>query len=186
MTALRLAILCSGTLALAACASAPDAAYPSLAIRDAEYASGQVPRPAGACLGEDGAPPVQGQFAPAPPAPPPPPPPTLSPDLVERVAQLEAQARAAHADFERALPATRAAVRARGSVGSKSWGRAEVAYANLRAIRARTAIPLADLDTLVATRSVAGEPVDAIVAARDSAARLVENQDTVLGELAPR
>ena len=96
MTALRLAILCSGTLALAACASAPDAAYPSLAIRDAEYASGQVPRPAGACLGEDGAPPVQGQFAPAPPAPPPPPPPTLSPDLVERVAQLEAQARAAH------------------------------------------------------------------------------------------
>ncbi|MBB3033185.1 hypothetical protein [Alteriqipengyuania lutimaris] len=193
MNASRLALAPTAALAtalaLSACASAPEKDYPSLALRDAERATGQYPQPTGDCLGDadgDSAAPVQGTLQPAPSAPPAPPPPGLSNDLAERVAQLEAQARAADADFEAALPAARAAVRARGSTGSKSWGRAEVAYANLRSIRARTAIPLADLDTLVATRSVAGEPVAPIVDTRDEVARLIEQQDAALAELAPR
>ena len=162
MNALRLTILATSAAALAACASTPDTPYPSLAIRDAERASGQYPVPQGDCAGN--APDAGGTLRPAPPAPPPPP--SIPASLVEQASQLEAQARAAHADFERAVPAARAAVRGAGAVGSKSWGRA-------------------DLDTLVATRSVAGEPVDRIVAARDAVAQLVEQEDAVLVELAP-
>ncbi|GAB5347851.1 hypothetical protein [Alteriqipengyuania sp. 357] len=191
MNAYRIAIALASALPLAACATAPDSAYPSLAIRDAERATGHYPAAGGDCAGmetgaETGADGVEGQFDPAEPAPAPPPPPELSSDLAERVAQLEAMAREAHADFERAVPATRAALRGRGSVGSKSWGRAEVAYANLRSIRARTAIPLADLDTLVATRSVADEPIDEIVSSRDAIGALLTQEDAVLSELAPR
>ena len=183
MNASRLALAATTALALSACASAPDRAYPSLALRDAERATGQYPQPTGECAieGAQG----EGTLQPPPPAPAPPPAPTLSAELVERVAQLEEQARAADAEFEAALPAARSAVRGRGAVGSKSWGRAQVAYANLRSIRARTAIPLADLDTLVATRSVAGEPVEPILEARNSVARLLDQQDDALAELTP-
>ncbi|NCP17665.1 MAG: hypothetical protein GW855_00680 [Erythrobacter sp.] len=188
MNHLRPLTVLSGALALSACASAPEGSYPSLAIRDAEYATGQVPLPTGDCA--DGAAPVgpraEGQMQPAGPATPPPPPRSLSADLAERVMQLAEMARAANAEFEAAVPATRAAVRSRGGVGSKAWGRAEVAYADLRSIRSRTAIPLADLNVLVATREVAGEPVKEIVAARDAVARLIVQQDAVLSELAPR
>lgn len=171
--------------ALSACATAPDAEYPSLALREAEYETGQYARPTGECLVEDGGPRTEGQFEPPAPPPPPPPPRTLSTDLVQRIAQLEEEARAAHADFERALPTARSTIRGAGGVGTKSWGRAEVAYANLRSIRARTAVPLAELDTLVATRSIAGDPVAPIVAARDAVAQLIEAEDAALRDLAP-
>ena len=55
----------------------------------------------------------------------------------------------------------------------------------MRSIRAKTAIPLADLETLVAARSVADEPVSEVIAARDAVLRLVEAEDAVLRELAP-
>ncbi|MEL7718790.1 hypothetical protein AAG604_10945 [Citromicrobium bathyomarinum] len=188
MSAARLAIAIA-TLpamgALAACATTPDSAYPSLGVREAEYESGEFPRPTGDCA-PDGPAPVTGQFEPTGPvAPPPPPPPVLSADLAERVVQLEEQARAAHADFEKAVPATRAAVRGSGSVGSKAWGRAQVAYANLESIRARTAIPFADLDSMLAIRSVNGEPVEAVAKAHAEVARLIAEEDAILNELAP-
>ena len=185
MNALRLATLLACAAGLAACATGPDAAYPSLGIREAEYETGNLARPTGDCAGSDGLA-ASGQFEAPAPVIPPPPPPALSTDLVERIAQLQAQAREAHADFERAVPATRSAVQASGSVGSKSWGRAEVAYANLRSIRSRTAVSLADLDTLVAVRSVAGEPVDEIIAARDAVRELLDREDGVLAELSLR
>ena len=47
-------------------------------------------------------------------------------------------------------------------------------------------IALADLDTLAATRAVAGEPVDQIVSARNAVAEMIEREDAVLSELAPR
>tara|TARA_B100000678_G_scaffold223306_1_gene190903 strand:- start:871 stop:1428 length:558 start_codon:yes stop_codon:yes gene_type:complete len=185
MNALRLATLLACAAGLAACATGPDTPYPSLAVREAEYQMGQIPRPSGNCA-KCPEMPATGEFEPPAPVAPPPPPPVLSTDLLERVAQLEAQAREAHADFERAVPATRSAVRASGIVGSKSWGRAEVAYANLRSIRARTSIPLADLDTLVAVRSVDGEPVEEIVAARNAVLALIDQEDGVLDELSLR
>ena len=185
MNAFRFTTLLACAAGLAACATGPDSAYPSLGIREAEYETGNVPRPTGDCVGSEGLA-ATGQFEPPAPAAPPPPPPALSTDLLERIAQLEAQARESHADFERAVPATRSAVHASGSVGSKSWGRAEVAYANLRSIRARTAVPLADLDTLVAVRSVAGEPVEEIVAVRNAVLDLIDQEDGVLDELSLR
>ena len=188
MNAYRIAIALASALPLAACATAPETAYPSLAIRDAERASGLYPVPTGDCIGaDDASDQVEGQFEPADPAPAAPAPmPAPASDTLARAAQLEAIAREAHSEFERALPATRTAVRARGAVGSKSWGRAQVAIADLRSIRARTAIPLADLDTLVATRSVGGEPVETIAAARDAVAALVAQEDAALSELALR
>ncbi len=181
MNALRLATLLACAAGLAACATGPEAAYPSLAVREAEYQMGQIPRPSGDCADcakctPAGESPATGQFEAPAPVSPPPPPPALSTDLLERVAQLEAQAREAHADFERAVPATRSAIAERGGVGSKSWGRAEVAYANLRSIRSRTSIPLADLDT----------PVEEIIAARDAVLGLIAQEDGVLDELSPR
>jgi hypothetical protein len=191
MNAFRIVPVLACAVGLAACATTPDGEYPSLAVREAEYQMGQIPRPTGDCADcaqcpEGGEMPATGQFEPPTPVAPPPPPPALSTDLLERVAQLEAQAREAHADFERAVPATRSAVRDSGSVGSKSWGRGEVAYANLRSIRSRTSIPLADLDTLVAIRSVDGKPVEEIVAARDAVLGLIAQEDGVLDELSPR
>jgi len=188
MTASRILMILAASATLGACATAPDKEYPSLGIREAEYTSGQVPLPTGDCADTAVAAAARekGQLAAAQADAPPPPPPALSSDLLQRVAQLEEQARAAHADFQNAVPATRAAVRARGAQGSKSWGRAEVAYANLRSIRSRTSIPLADLDTLVAVRSVDGEPVEEIIAARDAVLGLIAQEDGVLDELSPR
>ena len=188
MSAARLAIAIAtlpAMAALAACATTPDSAYPSLGVREAEYESGEFPRPTGDCA-PDAQAPVTGQFEPADPVSPlPAPVAILSPDVAERVVQLEAQARAAHAEFEQAVPATRAAIRGSGSVGSKAWGRAQVAYANLESIRARTAIPFAELDSLLAVGSVAEDPVKAIAAARTAVAELIAQEDAILNELAP-
>ena len=187
MTAQRILLILAGTAMLGACATAPDRDYPSLGIREAEYTSGQVPLPTGDCADTAVATAARekGQLAAGGPDPAPAPPPALSADLALRVAQLEEQARAAHAAFEDAIPATRSAVRARGAQGSKSWGRAEVAYANLRSIRARTAIPFGELEMLLATRAVADEPIDEIVLSRDVVIALIDREDSVLAELAP-
>ena len=75
---------------LTACAST-GGDYPSLAIRDAERAEGTF-EPAEAA-----------EEAPAPPAPP-------SADLLERLAQLETEATAAHRAFLEAAPGARRAV----------------------------------------------------------------------------
>tara|TARA_B100000678_G_scaffold172637_1_gene144025 strand:+ start:147 stop:713 length:567 start_codon:yes stop_codon:yes gene_type:complete len=187
MTASRILMILAASATLGACATAPDKEYPSLGIREAEYTSGQVPLPTGDCADTAVAAAARekGQLAAAQADAPPPPPPALSSDLLQRVAQLEEQARAAHADFQNAVPATRAAVRARGAQGSKSWGRAEVAYANLRSIRARTAISFGELEMLLATRAVEGDPIDEIVLARDVVIGLIAQEDAVLAELAP-
>ncbi len=150
-------------LALSACASNGD--FPSLAIRDAERAEGQftVDRP-----------------APAPPLPEP-----LSADMSERLVQIVERARGAHADFTAALPAARRRIAAgRGAaVGTDARGDALVALADLESIRTRTAIPLADIDTLYTDEAVRGELREAVVDARGTVVDLIAQEDAALAEL---
>ncbi|MBN9507378.1 MAG: hypothetical protein J0I69_15305 [Altererythrobacter sp.] len=147
---------------LAACATPADQ-YPSLALRDAERATGTL------------------QAAPAEPyVPPPTPPATLG-----RLAQLAAQGESANQAFLKALPETRSAVAAARGVapGGEAWARAQVALAGLGAARGEAMIALADLDRIYVDAAVNGEALEPIAAARDSLAGQVEQQDAVITEL---
>ncbi|MEL1250835.1 hypothetical protein [Aurantiacibacter gilvus] len=152
---------------LAGCA-APQGEYPSLAVRDTERVSGTMEV-----------------------APPPPPPPAQPPATLERLDQLVADARASHTQFLAAAPAARTSAQAAGgaATGSDSWGRAQVAIADLEARRSNAMIALADLDRLYVNAASAAEDLTPIVAARDEIGALVDEQnsiiDSLLGELQP-
>lgn len=156
-------------LALPACASS-GGDYPSLAIRDAERATGSLEVPA-----EE---PV------TPPAPPPP----LSSDVIERLAQLRASATEAHRDFTASVPAAERAVRSAAGAGvaSDAWATAQVALANLESARSQTAIPLADLDLIYADAALELDLRQPIVAAREDVAAMVAEEDAVLERLRAR
>ena len=152
------------SLLASACAST-SGDYPSLAIRDAERATGSMePAPA------DEAP------APAPP---------LSPDFVERLAQIGEQARAAHQAFMAEVPAARRRVRAGGnaSITTNAGAAAEVALASLESARSTTAVSLVDLDKLLVERAIALEPVEAVSELRQEVEALVAEEDAILAEL---
>lgn len=159
---------CLPLAALLASCAAPQDQYPSLAIRDIERVSGTMEV-----------------------APPPPPPPAQPPATLERLDQLLADARTAHAQFLAATPTARSSAQAaRGaSVGSDSWGQAQVAIADLEARRSSAMIVLADLDRLYVNASSAAEDLTPIVVARDEIGSLVDQQNSViaslLGELQP-
>jgi len=149
-----------------ACASERDR-YPSLAIRPAERALGQV------------------QAAPAVPAPAP-----ADATLPQRLAALEARAREADGRFGALVPeATRAAERARGSAtGSEAWNLAQITLARLESARGETAVVLADLDQMASEAEIAAvdrpDPDSArVLNARDAVAARVAQQDTVLAQL---
>ena len=150
---------------LTACAST-GGDYPSLAIRDAERAEGTF-EPAEAA-----------EEAPAPPAPP-------SADLLERLAQLETEATAAHRAFLEAAPGARRAVAtARGAgVETDSYADAQVALADLDSHRSRAAVALGDIDLLFADATLAFELRDPIVDARNAIIALIAEEDAVLAEL---
>jgi hypothetical protein len=148
---------------LGACA-APAGQYPSLALRDAERATGTL-EPA----------------APEPYVPPPTP-----SGVLDRLQRLTAEASSAHEAFLAATPQARTTIAAgRGTdVGSEAWARAQVALAGLEAARSRAMIALADLDRLYVDAAVNGEATDRIVAARETVATQVEQEDTAIAELA--
>ena len=143
---------------LAACAS-PDGAYPSLAIRPAERASGTL----------------------APPPTPYVPPPTPAP-VLGRLEQLAADAASAHRTFLAEAPAARSAVAAASGAaeGSDGWARASVALAGLESARSKAMIALADLDRLMVDAAVEGRELERIVAARDGVIAQVDEQSTVI------
>jgi hypothetical protein len=147
--------------ALAACASA-QSEYPSLAIRPAERATGTL-QPAAA----------EPVVAPAPAA------------TLDRVSQLAADARAGREAFVETVAGARAAIaNARGAaVGEDAWARAEAALADVRAARAKTMVPLADLDRLYVDAATQSQATDRIGAARDEVEGLVAAEDRTLGEL---
>jgi hypothetical protein len=166
---MRVAILLSLTV-LAACASTGEGRYPSLATRPGERISGTA------------------EPVPAPPRPP------ATEATGSRLAQLRAQARAAHARFgERRASAAALSAAAQGAaVASEAWSVAQVALAGLEATRSEAMIALADLDSLyVAARqaSVATDgsgDLDAIAGARDEVIGWVGEEDTVLASLRGR
>jgi hypothetical protein len=147
---------------LAACATPADQ-YPSLALRDAERATGTL--------------------QPAEPEPYVPPPPSAA--VLDRLQQLAAQAASANQTFMAALPQTRSVVAgARGSeAGSETWARAQVALAALGAARSEAMIALADLDRIYVDAAVEGGSLDRITATRETVAAQVERQDAAMAEL---
>ena len=149
-------------LTLAACASA-SSEYPSLAIRDAERASGTFE-------------PVAAE--------PYVPPPTPA-AVLGRLDELAAVARSAHQAFLAEVPAARSAVSAASgdAVGTEDWARAEVALAGLESKRSRAMIALADLDRLYVDAAVGGEALDRIGAVRDSVAAQVDQQNATIDGL---
>ena len=167
--AMRVAILLPMAL-LGACTSTGEGGYPSLATRPGERVSGTaVPVPA----------PV------APPA---------TAATGSRIAQLRAQAQAAHARFaeRRASAASLSAAAQGAAVASESWAVAQVALASLEAARSEAMIALADLDSLyVDARSGAvatngSGDVDAIGATRDEVSGWISEEDTTLAALRGR
>jgi hypothetical protein len=157
----RLAALAVLT-ALAACAS-PPGEYPSLAIRPAERQTGTF------------------QPAPVEPVLTPPTPATL-----DRVSQLAADGRSAHQAFVQTVAGARAAIAAaRGkAVGDDAWAAGEAAFADVRAARGKTMVPLADLDRMYDDAATTGGATERIGAARDEVAGLVTSEDRTVNELA--
>lgn len=166
---MRVAILIPLAL-LAACASSGSGRYPSLATRPGERVSGiaePVPAPA-------------------------PPPATAA--TGNRIAQLRAQALAAHARFgERRASAAALSAAAQGAaVASEAWSVAQVALASLEAARSEAMIALADLDSLYVTAkdgAVATNgsgDVDAIGATRDLVIGWIGEEDAILAALRGR
>ena len=166
---MRIAILFPLAL-LAACASASGGKYPSLATRPGERVSGTAePVPVLA-----------------------PPPATAA--TGSRIAQLRAQARAAHARFgeRRASAATLSAAAQGSAVASEAWSVAQVALASLEAARSEAMIALADLDSLYvsakdqAALTDGSGDVDAIGAVRDDVIALIGEEDSTLSDLRGR
>ncbi|WP_126172381.1 hypothetical protein [Altericroceibacterium xinjiangense] len=150
-------------LALGACATPPDK-YPSLAIRDAERVSGNLPPP-------------EPYVPPAPPA-----------EVLDRLDTLVATASEAHRAFLSAVPETRRAVTAaRGdAMGSEDWAVAQIALGVLESARARTMVPLTDLDRIYAEAAVEGLALDRIAAARAEVSELVEEENRTISSLLER
>lgn len=164
MIALHRILALAPAALVAACASTGD--FPSLAQRPAER--------------------VEGTFAPdtaeaAPPAPMAP-----SADLSQRLANLERDAAAAHAEFAAATPVATRLAGASGATGSDSWAAAQVALADLDSLRSRAAIALAELDVLWVDSNVEPGPREAVGKARGAVEALVADQDAVLARLRGR
>ena len=151
--------------AVAACTT-PVGDYPSLAQRPAER--------------------IEGTFQPDTAEPVPPPPVLPSADLAARLAQLRRDAEAAHAEFRANTPAAERIARAGGATGSDSWAAAQVALADLDSIRSRSAIALAELDTLWVDATLEAGPREAVGAVRDAVETLIAEEDAVLARLRGR
>ena len=136
--------LLSAAVLLSACAGQGD--YPSLAPRPIERELSGAPVPP--C--EDGAEaiaPVAPVLAPVV---------ANDPQLQSRVGELLALARAGDRDFAALRPVARASVARAGAAGSDPWIEAQQLLSRLEAARSKTAVAVAELDSLIVAR--AGDP----------------------------
>lgn len=160
------AVLSSAVLALSLGACATSDRYPSLAIRDVErlYGSAQPVEPNPA---------------------PPPPPAQPSPELAQRLIQLQNQATQAHQAFLSALPGTRSHVNAarNAAVASDSWVIAQNSISTLESARARAMLAMADLDQLLLQTETEGGARDAVIAAQAKVNGMVEDENGTLDQL---
>lgn len=149
---------------LAGCATTPSDEYPSLAIRDAERATGV--------------------FEPVVPAPYIPPPTPAA--VLDRLGQLAADAASAHRAFLAEAPAARSTIASASGAefGSDSWARASVALAGLEGARSKAMIALADLDRLMVDAALEGGELERIVALRNTVTAQVEEQNATIEPLA--
>lgn len=166
---LRLTLPVAASLALSACAGS-SANYPSLAIRDAERASGTF---AAAEPRRIDVPAVEVD---------------LAGGLDTTVTSLVASARRAHDAFLALVPDARRRVAAPGAAttASDAWASAQVALAELEAARSQTAIPLGDLDAIYVSQTVQAAQSPSLVAAREQVIGWVAEEDAVLAELRRR
>ena len=150
--------LIAASAVLSACAT-PDGDYPSLAQRESERVSGTMAVPSAPYI------------APAP-----------ATQTLTRMADIAAQARAAHAAFQAAEQATRARASAASgaAAGSERWSVAQVALADLQTHRSRSMIALADLDRIYIEIANQGESLDEIGAIRSEIEALVADEDRAL------
>ena len=114
------------------------------------------------------------------------PPVAADPALSARAIALLAEARQGDGAFDAAYGQALPQVRAGGAVGSDSWVQAQEAISRVEAARKGTSGALADLDRLVTDQS--DDPVNdavwaEILAAREAAQALVNEQDRRLGTL---
>lgn len=151
-------------VSLSACASTSDR-YPSLAIRDVErfYGSAQ---------------PVDANPAPPPPVQP-------SPELAQRLVQLQDQAAQAHQAFLSALPGTRSQVNAarNAAVASDSWVTAQNSISTLESSRSHAMLAMAELDQLLVQAETGVGARDAVIAAQAKVDGMVQEENTVLDHL---
>ena len=156
-------------LLLAGCGMGSGADYPSLAVRSYERPSGSAPL--------------------RPPEPRPLPPEAASPELLERIARLQGEARAAQSDFAGLVPrATRLADAARGaSFASERATVAYVAIGDLTVHLGEAQVALGELDALFTSDVEDDQDAPAaLVAARAEVQRIVESMDARVDALASR
>lgn len=157
-----LLLLCA-SLTLTACAT-NDGPYPSLAKRPQERITATWPPP---------------------PPPPPPAPAPLEAATLERIDLLLAEARSADAGFHAKEGRARRLVAAAAGapMGSEAWSVASVAVAELEVARAKTLLPMSELDKLYADARTQGRDTAPIETARASVTAAVAAQDRVLESL---
>lgn len=156
-------LLACTSLVLSACAT-DEGSYPSLAKRPQER--------------------ITATWPPAPPPPPPAPVP-LETATLSRVDLLVAEARSADAGFhaKQGRAASLVAAAAGASMGSEAWSVASVAVAELEVARAKTLLPLSELDRLYADARNEGRDTGPIEGARATVLRIVAGQDSILAGL---
>lgn len=111
------------------------------------------------------------------------------PELASRVAELLAQARRGHGEFQAALPAAKAAMSRAGASGTESWIEAQQAISRLEGARAPTVIALAQLDLLSVERArqpTNASDMEALLAAVEAAQTLFVSQQAEIDQLRTR
>ncbi len=154
-TPLNLCLCALASALTMGCAGSSDI-YPSLAVRDAERASG-----------------LNGPANPIAPSP-------ITAQDRARIGDLVEQARLSHRAFEAAQPRTARLARAAGGIESDSRARALVAVANLSTLRGQTTVALASLDRLAAQAATQLTATDEIDRAQSQVEAMVSAQDNAL------